>query len=491
MINYVQAFILNMDIPRDFSVLRSFRLRSSMTDNILNIHDTEEYIPYDDNPSSSYAIIGTGKIEGYSVPRNAVIGDVCFFMCQRTATQTLAKHKKKVYEMGEKNISYKCFMDLHHEAFLNLCSAHRSNVSVHYLPFEQGDENYHEELSSDIILVRRKNNDEIPVFYSRIPGTEHYGDLYNGLLYEYSEKGFNKLYDYLKKSGNKYEWYRLTDKQAGVILSNLFWLSNDVENYSGKIYAVGRVCQPPENYEEEFPQQYRSRIYTDFDYAIAFDETPIDLDEFKNFVSFSKRGTFTYVLGDAYKKLIKLISKDNKLCDYYYNSEAVPMPLSNLNSENWILTTNLYRRRFCLEDQFRAYYVNRFLTILGDTKKYYSECNCYHGVRYHTRVDNVIKFYNKYLPIEVKLNIKIEKDIKGQCNSYCNVQRMELADDFSIDESLAWQVVLVIDREAIYIYNPYNNSMVKFFDLDNIKTEPDIISLRNSLHETITKLHNS
>ncbi len=488
MTNYIQAFILNMDIPRDFSLLRNFRLRSSMSDNIFDIQETEDSIQDSEKDTLYHPVIGTGRIEGYTVPRNAVIGDVCFFMCQRTATQSITRHKKTVYDMGNTNISYTSFTKLFHEALLNRHSARKTNVSIHYLTFDPEDNEYEEELSTDIVLVRNKTNRKLPRLYSRIPGTELYGDLWEDLLYEYSESGLNNLMSYLHENGNDYEWFRITDKNAGVILTNLFWLDFDVENYAGKIYAIGRVCQPPEKYDIEFPQQFRSKIFTDFDYAIAFDENPVDMEDFKDFISISKRGTFTYVLGDSYKRLIKVISKNNKLVDYYYESEAVPMPLSNLSKDNWIATTNLYRRRFCLEDQFRAYYVNRFISVIGDTKKYYFECNCYHEGNYHTRVDNIIKFHNKYLPIEVKLNIKIEKDIKGQCRSYCHVRKIEIEDHSFVDGNTAWQAVVVIDREAVYLYDPLADSISELMKLDNIEAESDILKLRETIYTKLLSI---
>ena len=68
--------------------------------------------------------------------------------------------------------------------------------------------------------------------------------------------------------------------------------------------------------------------------------------------------------------------------------------LSKVNQNNFLEITNLYRKRFPLEINFRSYYVDYFLKTLSG-KNVYRECQC-HTVRTPlARVDNVFEFDGK------------------------------------------------------------------------------------------------
>ena len=192
------------------------------------------------------------------------------------------------------------------------------------------------------------------------------------------------------------------------------------------------------------------------------------------------RGSFTYVLGPAFDYLKKLVASKNEVPEYFLDCVSVPVPLSKLNDKNWLEITNKHRRGFILEAQFRVYYVDRLLPLIGDKKTFYMECKCFHRTSHFTCVDNVIVFGGKYLPVEVKLNISIEKDLLGQCRSYCGCPSIEIGKT-TINMAETWQCVLVIDREAAYLYSPETNDLKKIIDLDELNDNRDILSLRERI----------
>ena len=178
------------------------------------------------------------------------------------------------------------------------------------------------------------------------------------------------------------------------------WLDRGRElynDYGGKIYAVGRVCGSPKGkYEHEDDDlsviHWKTRIYADIDKIWLLDH-PVDISEFNDFIFISRHGSITAVFGEEYEKLKSLIiQKNGNPPDYFAFSKAVPVPLARINEENWLSVTNQYRRSFLLEQQFRSFYVNRFLSVLGDQKKLYRECRCKKEGIPDSFVDNIILF---------------------------------------------------------------------------------------------------
>jgi hypothetical protein len=173
------------------------------------------------------------------------------------------------------------------------------------------------------------------------------------------------------------------------------------------------------------------------------------------------------------------MKKNSIMEEYFIDSVAEPMPLYKLNDDNWLTIVNCHRRDFFLEAQFRVFYVDRFLKVLGDTKTFYKECACSKkGNKRKTFVDNVIKINEKYLPVEIKLSVSTEKDINSQLSSYCNLKQIYLTADKIETDNIYKDNVLVIDTDKIFIYYDKRKMLREVFELDNIKSNGDIVELR-------------
>ena len=277
-------------------------------------------------------------------------------------------------------------------------------------------------------------------------------------------------------------------QNRNVYSNNQFWIMMNAlirskrmhEMYGGKIFAVGRVMGMPKTLPTNQTQHWKSNIYAPID-SVFLLEKPIDISEFDAEVMVSRQSSITPVFGEQFEFLKQLIIKKNKLREAYLDEAvAEPIPLTKTNDENWLDVVNKYRRSFFLEIQFRAYYVDRFLKVLGDNKSFFKECACKKGNNPTTYVDNVIKFNGKYLPIEIKLAVPTESNIIRQLNTYCNVDSICLEKNRIITDNY-YNNVLVIDTDDVYLFSPKGNKLNKIYSLNTIKSINDIAELRNRI----------
>jgi hypothetical protein len=274
------------------------------------------------------------------------------------------------------------------------------------------------------------------------------------------------------------------------------WLDKGRElydQYGGKIFAYGQVVGNPEGMNEQLDDDltiihWKSRIYAEIEDVMVL-ENPIDISEFNSFLLISRCGSITAVYGEEFEKLKALILRKNDLAaDYFVNSIAAPVPLAKIDDTNWLSVANEYRRSFLLEQQFRSFYVDRFLAVLGDIKTAYRECRCKKVGIPDSFVDNIILFNGKYLPVEIKLNINNEIDLPGQVKKYCNddIRYTDTGAEKAIDNLKSYQnQVLIIDTENIYLYDDRTETIDHIKNLDEITTVEDIKNLRTLLENVV------
>lgn len=249
--------------------------------------------------------------------------------------------------------------------------------------------------------------------------------------------------------------------------------------YGGKIFAIGKISgNPAYDKMDNENLHWRSNIYAPIE-GIFLLENLIDISEFSAEIEVSRQSSITPVLGEKFDFIKNLILKKNNVVEeYFVDSVAEPMPLYRLNDDNWLKIVNCHRRDFFLEAQFRAFYVDRFLRVLGDTKAFYKECACKKENRSKTFVDNVIKMNGKYLPVEIKLSVSAERKITSQLMSYCNLKQLYLTPDKVVTDNVYRDNVLVIDTDKIYMYYDEKSMLKEVLELDNIESNDDIVNLR-------------
>ena len=275
----------------------------------------------------------------------------------------------------------------------------------------------------------------------------------------------------------------ISKKKYNILME---WINRGLDlykQYGGKIFAVGKVIGSPEYLDEESDlNHWGSRIYSEIEVFVL--DNPIDISEFNDFIFVSRQSGITPVFGKEFIKLRDLIASKNEIPEYFLKSVATPLPLTKINSENWIEITEEYRRSFMLEYQFRSYYVDYLLSAISDRKTIYKECRCIKGTNPNTFADNVIYINGKYITVEVKLSIKTEPDIKGQVKNYC------YTDEICIDSKrnkiitpaqLFNKKVIVIDRDDIYIFDADDYELKHVFSLNNLTKSSDLKKLKNTI----------
>ena len=263
--------------------------------------------------------------------------------------------------------------------------------------------------------------------------------------------------------------------------------------YGGKIFAIGKIAEQPfydahpfmsEEEEQERNIHFRTnrRIFAKVD-EIFLLEKPIDISEFSDFIFVSRQSAITPVVGSDFNRLKKIICAKNEMPDYLKKSRAIPLPLQKINPENWLDVTQEYRRLFALEIQFRRFYVDYFLKVLGQQKTFYAECECYQQGRRTGFADNAIKIGGKWCFVEVKLNVHTEPHLHDQLKKYCHAERVILQKgERTLPQEKVWQnTMLVIDTEDFYIYSVSSDQLTLLESLDKIKTESNIKALQKRI----------
>ena len=258
------------------------------------------------------------------------------------------------------------------------------------------------------------------------------------------------------------------------------WLNRGMklhEVYGGTIFAIGIVCGAP-YYEDADSERdevihWKSRIYAKINHVTLL-KKPIHISEFNDIVTISRQSAITGVFGEAYTELMNRIMRNNDLPVCFRDKVAAEMPLTKISANNWLDITAEYRHAFFLEAQFRAYYVDYLLRELGDQKKFYAECRTKRKGYADAFVDNLILFHGKWLPVEVKLNIDLEKDLIGQLHRYVHTDGI-YADNRFVEPKQLWNNnVLVIDTDNIYVYESDYDDFITVYSLLDVKTVDDV-----------------
>ena len=282
----------------------------------------------------------------------------------------------------------------------------------------------------------------------------------------YSDADFQLLYEWLERGKELYK------------------------KYGGKIFAVAQVLDGPEEQSNDSEiLHWNSRLYADMGNIWHLQE-PIDISEFKKYVTLSSRGAITPVYGREYDNLKHLIIENNQGApEYFVSSVASDVESSKINRYNWLRVSYKLRHSFIYEKQFRTYYVDYFLSALGDRRTIYSECRCVkQRVTDTSRMDNVIRFYRRYLPVEVKLNLSIGS-IASQVTKYCNddVVYLDAHEKTEVSgERFYYNHVLLIDVDNIFLYDDRTGTIDQICNLDDICTEEDIKLFREKLFEILS-----
>ena len=150
--------------------------------------------------------------------------------------------------------------------------------------------------------------------------------------------------------------------------------------------------------------------------------------------------------------------------------------------------SNEFRRTFMYEAQFRHYYVDHLLKALSGRKTIYRECRCKKIGIGNSYIDNVIKLDDKYLPVEVKLSVFVEKNIKKQVRKYCfdDFIVLDVTSGRTVNQSEVYNNrVLIVDTFSVYMYDYEADEIDEVISLDEIVDMESVYQLRERVKKRL------
>ncbi len=257
--------------------------------------------------------------------------------------------------------------------------------------------------------------------------------------------------------------------------------------YGGKIYAVGRVSDKPFSEDAPEAEKYKTHrkgeLFAETEDICVLGRT-VPVSDFPEFMTVSRQSAVTPVPGEAYAKLRDLIASKNEIPDFLKYSVATPLPLREINKENWMNLAQADRRAFRLEMQFRKFYADYLLRQLGDVKTFYRECQCYQNGEPSGVADYGIRLNGKICFAKVRLNFSTESEpaLKEQLRKYCQVEKAEVSKYLEAEaEEIVQDCVLVMDTEWFGVYDGKADKITILAVLDEIRTAENIDMLRQQV----------
>ncbi|MBR2677756.1 MAG: hypothetical protein IKE28_12740 [Solobacterium sp.] len=310
-----------------------------------------------------------------------------------------------------------------------------------------------------------------------VPRWSHQDDI---VLFLYSKNALNKIRTISKQIGSSPSRSRPMRSRFSISPSKIAQDLEAYEKYGGKIMAIGRILDDPE------PGTFsggRHATATITDIHIL--DNPLPVSKVTSFLRISQGGE-TPIWGEWYERIKQMIISTNSgLPSYFINSVSMTEDQSKINSSNWLeenLKNNFNYRK---EEEFRTFYIDYLLRLISDDNSFYTECACYkEGLKYPSYADYIIQINNILLPVEAKINIKIEQDIDGQVEKYCDLTKVipdtrtgEVVDHEKLNQSH----VMIIDERCIQMYDYHEKIRSTITSLDELKTEKDVIALRERI----------
>ena len=274
-----------------------------------------------------------------------------------------------------------------------------------------------------------------------------------------------------------------------ILLQGLQHARELYSKYGGKIFAIGRVLGRPFYDDGEWQEgaHWNGKVYAEIG-DIAILQNPVDVDEFSNFITVSRHSAITSVVGPDFEKLKEIIAKSNKIPSYLEESHASPLPLSNIDRHNFLSLNHDYRRSFFLEIQFRKFYVDYLLPTIADKRKIFAECACYKDGKLVGYADNCIYFNGKLTFVEVKLNFDTEPKLLEQLSKYADVDSTTLEKTRNCSEDIERNFVIAVDTKMLKLFSAKTKELLFITELDQLKSESDLLELRRSLINHIDTL---
>ncbi len=282
---------------------------------------------------------------------------------------------------------------------------------------------------------------------------------YNWSAPRWMSKG-DILFFYHSKSSqysSKKVFKELEEYEANeIVIKNALHGLELAKKYAGKIIGFGEIAGPTEYFGFQ-DQHFKDRTFAPIESVHIF-ENPIDIEIFSNFIKISPGGTNTPISRDKdFQQLKEVLSENNVLPDYLKTAKIGNNTFRNVNKDNWREISCSINSSFLYEDQIRSYLIDYFLKEIKDNRTpLLEECDCFRDSKKTGTSDYFIKINSIWVPVEAKVNILSEKDIRHQLSKYLHIDsfrptiRNQEQKEF---DAFNPKFALIIDQSGVYIYN--------------------------------------
>lgn len=310
-----------------------------------------------------------------------------------------------------------------------------------------------------------------------VPRWSHEGDI---ILFLYSKKSINKINMIAKTVKLEQQYHQLTGTYSSSYDRRIERDRQLYKKYGGAIVGFGRLAEDPGVDFYNYKKQTGATI-TD----IHILEEPLPVSKFTSFLRINQGG-ITPVWGEWYERIKQMIIETNDdLPQYFLESSSMSDEEANINEKTWIKENIKRNFNYIKEEEFRTFYCDYLLKELSDDGILYTECACYkEGMRYPSYADYVISIGDKWLPVEVKIDISIEQNLDYQVSKYCELTDLLLdpkAGEYAVNEDLIQTRVLIVDERRIQIYKDETGLRYDVIKLEEIKSKRDVKKLRETI----------
>ncbi len=254
------------------------------------------------------------------------------------------------------------------------------------------------------------------------------------------------------------------------------------DKYVYTVFACALVKDEP-YYARHDLTYFRSRDFVELTNVHIFPR-PLKLTGEVNI----ERGSATSIFGSLANAFKRNLAELNELPPYLAAADFQRVGLGQITAENWREIACDPATRYINEKQFRDNCLDYLLDELKDAgSKVYRECYCDKpGPKPVTKkgsrdgiVDNFIMIGGRWLPVEAKINILVERDLVTQLEQYVRIAGFRASQQPKMPLDRSGTLCLVADIYGLYLYDETDpNWRVPLFDMEAIRTTP--ISLHSN-----------
>ncbi len=267
------------------------------------------------------------------------------------------------------------------------------------------------------------SSDEDPIYWTA-PRWMTRGDILFFYLSKSSKDNIRKLVRRLDEESQATGLLRklLSGRRGQRLRSLLSQAAKLSEKNSGRVFACAEATGPAEFIppEKGYSPRFKSNVFAPVSNTHVFDQ-PLSAEQFADLIRI-RQGAVTSLHGKTFQHIKSLFTERNVLPDYLRNAVPAVKASEILLEDDWTNIANRQDVRFVDEAQLREFLLDPFLEELKDERTLlHRECRCLRGGKVRRLADYFVKIHSAWIPVEAKLNVKAERDIRAQLAEYSNI----------------------------------------------------------------------